>query len=62
MTREFPEATHLSRSWVVTSPDGIESREFFSRAKAKAAFDAGYDVVLIGDHLASLNKNIEEAK
>lgn len=59
MTREFPEATHLSRSWVVTTPCGSESREFFIRANAKAAFDAGYDVVLIGDHLASLNE--EEA-
>lgn len=56
MAREFPEVTHLSRSWIVYDHDGKPAGEFFSRANAKAAFDAGYDVVLIGDHLASLNK------
>lgn len=56
MTREFPEATHLSRSWVVYDQDDKPAREFFSRANAKAAFDLGFKVVLIGDHLASLNK------
>lgn len=56
MKREFPEATHLSRSWVVYDEGGKPSREFFSRANAKAAFDLGFKVVLIGDHLASLNK------
>lgn len=60
MTREFPEATHLSRSWIVYGHDGMTPLEFFSRANAKAAFDAGYEVVLVGDHLASLNKKEEQ--
>lgn len=56
---DFPEATHSSRSWVVYDEDGKPVREFFSRANAMAAFGLGYRVVLIGDHLASLNYTVD---
>lgn len=58
--KQFPEATHLSRSWVVYDRDGKPAREFFSRANAKAAFDIGLRVELVGDHLSDLNREIKK--
>lgn len=53
----FPEATHLSRSWVVSNKSQSVVVEIFSEKLARKYFDAGFKVVLIGDHLASLNSD-----